>query len=318
MVSNNTFVAEESSGSGAGTHGGADLITFQGNDFIGGVLGVQIRSPRTYIKGNNFKHNSIVSVFADFADNLQITDNTCIGNNKIDTLNQSAFIQINSNTKFSKSRPLIISRNVATGLRQGFLRLGGDFTLSGLRMTNNEIVFASNGTSFDVNLIYKDSGDPVIISESHIKDNPVTVERGIYSPLKNVVISKDRCSGDIIYQVSNSDFTKWTGTGNIDNVSVDVHQSVDKNNFTHVNGAIKFDVTGSSVAVSLKNLTRSNFSLTDTFISLEGHTLAINTNGELYIGYSEGNAYNTQFPVGTGYKVNFTLVYKVREGYEFN
>lgn len=320
VVNSCTVVSNPSvnnNGSCVGTHGGADLTTFENNTFIGGIVGVQVRSGRVLIKGNTFVNPSICAVSSSFGNSLTIEDNKILLNKDYSTLVTPYFIQTNPTSTFTKSKPLLLKNNTAQELRIGFIGFSApnNEVLQGIQLMNNNISLRSNASVNKVGLFVNTaSTGQGLIRRAIILGNVVNSLAGTYQKGVNIDIDNIYNYGDYLREIFATDVVKWSGAGNLSNITIELKQSSLDNLNVNLKGFVSFTVSGGSTGVKIQNIIRSNIN-TDLY-SNEGNNLMVSTAGELFIGYEIGDRYIAQFPNGT-YRVSFNINYFVNDTYKY-
>lgn len=310
--------ASNNSGSCFGTHGGADLTTFQNNICIGGIIGIQLRGGRCSIKGNTFIGNLITCVSISFSNSVTIEKNQVSYNRDYTNQVSSYFVQTNSTSTFSKTKPLVIKDNNIFEIRTGIIGYNSadNITVNGIQLLNNNITLRSNIGSNAVGLLVNTSAGVVTLRNSIFDKNNISTIVGTYSPVVGGILDSVFNYGDLGRPITSTDLVQWTGPGAVSAVTLNVVQQTLNNINANVKGTITFTVTGGATTgtgVKLQNLLRAPVNLND-FYSTTGNPLMISSAGELFIGYEFGDNYNSLFPDGT-YTVNFNISYPLNNSF---
>ncbi|MCS4168541.1 hypothetical protein [Sphingobacterium sp. BIGb0116] len=310
-------IASNYSGSCLGSHGGADLTTFDSNTCIGGIIGIQLRGGRANIRNNLFIGNLITCISISFSNSVTIEKNQVSYNRDYTNQTPAFFVQTNNTTTFNKYKPLIIKDNSLNEIRTAVIgyNTSENIIVEGIQLINNNVVLRSNIATNKVGLIVNQSGGLFTLRRSIIKDNCINTLLGVYSDVVGGLIDNVYNYGDISRALLSSDVVKWTGTGNISGISVNaIQQNINNRNNT-VKGSITFTVSGGSAGIKIQGFLRPFQNVIDLY-SHEGHSMMMSTIGELYIGHELGDNYSTLFPDGT-YTVNFDLNYSLNPSYTY-
>ena len=310
-------IASNYSGSCLGSHGGADLTTFDSNTCIGGIIGIQLRGGRANIRNNLFIGNLITCISISFSNSVTIEKNQVVYNRDYTNQTSGFFIQTNSTTTFNKYKPLIIKDNSLNEIRIGVIGYNTteNILMEGIQLINNNIVLRSNITTNKVGLIVNQSDGLFTLRRSIIKDNCINTLLGVYSDVVGGVIDNVLNYGDICRTILSSDVVKWAGIGSISNIFVSVIQQNSNNKDSRAKGSITFTVSGGPIGIKVQGFLRPPQNVIDLY-SHEGNSMMISATGELYIGHELGDNYSTLFPEGI-YTLSFDLNYSLNPLYTY-
>jgi len=314
-VSSNT--ASNYSGSCLGSHGGADLTTFDSNVCIGGIIGIQLRGGRANIRNNLFIGNLITCISISFSNSVTIENNQVSYNRDYTNQTPGFFVQTNTTTTFNKYKPLIIKDNSLNDIRVGVIgcNTAENSLIEGIQLINNNIVLRSNITTNKIGLIVNQSEGLLTLRRAIIKNNCINTLSGVYSDIVGGFIDNMFNYGDICRAIVVSDIVKWAGTGNISEISVSVIQQNIHNRDNTAKGSITFTVSGGSTGIKVQGFLRPPQNVIDLY-SHEGNSMMMSATGELYIGHELGDNYSRFFPEGT-YTVSFNLNYLLHPSYTY-
>lgn len=317
IVSNSRAIAwGQDYGDGFGTHGTAEFGTFIGNQTFGGRYGFMIRGGNITLANNKIWGADTTAIAHADGDGIEITNNSYHGAIDGRTHNPTAGIGYFYSKTFTTKgdRALnVIQGNTAHGVRTGFISLNGGDERNFVVKDNTALGW-SNSSSSDVTFCLATT--PLNLSRSIFKNNSFIVRNGVrkyFSDTVNVAETVECEELDLRKAV----LTAWSGTGTLENVVLDLSMSR-LNGRLNIFGTIKFDVIGGAARVALDTIPTPNPVLYGNMLRVDTLKNVVCTTlsqvqaaaSRLYIS-SDDLTYNKEFPIGTNYRLNVDLSYRV-------
>lgn len=194
LVSGCTAICNAAEGSGFGTHGSANLITFTGNIVANGPIGFQIRSPQTTIVGNqgiNCVTFCLVSAGQQHIVGNQFgrESSTATGVGSPNT-NNGFFMEINQTHGEANDLWLIgdivVRDNIATVLTD-FIHFGSGVTVPvNFVVENNRARLWSNSGGNNIAFMNATSAMTIVGATNVIRNNLIQPLVGTYSMFTNI------------------------------------------------------------------------------------------------------------------------------------
>ena len=296
-----------------GTHGTAENIAFIDNNVSGFRFGILTRGNNITVRGNKFSGTGIACIQASYGNGLVVdgntvepfhADRTALTDN-VGYYSWNNFVSL-GNTNYVGT--VDITNNVVHQIIKSPI-LGGD-AVTRWRIEDNYFRVYNNSSGTNIYLI---DGTPSI-SDSRIWGNRYIVAHGIRNVYKSgTTIDWNTCEFDNWTITDPAELEVWAGSGDVENVTVDVRVQVN-NGITTLAGYVAFDVIDDTVKLRLDTVRRalSQNYYTLGFTGVTKRLLRINTAGEdLYISSDETEPYDTSFAVDTGYVITLGFSYRL-------
>ena len=305
---------------GAGTHGGAEFITFTNNTMTLVRTGILIRGSNCVVQNNRFYGEIYRCVSLQYGKDIFISGNTSHPSQpraaQTEFTTPNYFLEVwddVANSENLSAEGIIDVSNNSCRVSTTFIYLQNDqgTDYDSLYIRNNTAILSNSGVNDDVSFILGDAGNTGISGESVIRDNNITVADGTYVYLRDVVMWPRWCDGIDEYEITDTSIVADDGGGGaLDNVIIKLNVSVN-DKIAHVVGYVNFDVITAGTSVWISNMPTAYGGPRLLLNNSTGvQKLCYVTQTKWRIGDSTSD-YTADFAVGAGYTLWVDVHYHV-------